>query len=127
MPAKTFSLALISVTLLMFWGCYAAVPRQNETPRQSILRQYYSRVDKSDGLTTEEARLSAQAHLLFIGQDREYDLLHPEDMTDDADTLTIRFRPINKTLQDIRRKPFLDMSVDKKTGLVRHHRVDREE
>lgn len=108
-------------------GCSATLQEQTETARQSLLRQYYTRVDKSDGLSRGEARILAQAQLIFTGQDQSYDLLHPELMREDASGWNFRFRPLIKTLQDLRHKPLLEMAVDRSSGRVRHQRVDHEE
>ncbi len=96
-------------------GC-AHQTAQNISPKYSEISKAFFQINLFDGISTEEAIILAQNHLIFSGEAKNYYVTSPQLHKIQEQALVFRFTPIHKTLSDSLHKPEILVYVDRHSG-----------
>lgn len=82
------------------------------------MKDYHSKVSRSDGIDADEAVVLAKSEMVFRGWDKTYHLSQPRIEAVDQEHWGIRFYPVNKTAKDVVRNPSVLVIIRKNDGQV---------
>ncbi len=99
-------------------GCSAARPPAPASRLSAdLMDAYLSKVVKFDGIDKEEALILARSQLFFQGRARDFDVDHPQWLSDDT-YWVLSFKAVRRTLADVIANRAIVIMVDKQNGTV---------
>lgn len=112
---------LIIVFSICIFGFGCATPKESLSG-QDIMKAYLSKVNRTDGISVQEAVFLAQSQLVFRGYEKNYYLDRPKQIFESEKSFGIQFYPRLKTVQEAKDYPTVVVEVQKKDGQTRFHR-----
>ena len=111
----------ILVMPLLFCGCTGTIEERPVADKNEIMKAYFSKVSRHDGVNIKEAVLLAQSELIFHNYEKEYHIDKPQLEFVSREFYGIRFFPFSRNSGDAKIRPSILVVVGRSDGSVRWH------